>query len=66
MTEKVSEIAIQFRCPPHMMFAPGPGVRLTPNVLGLCIQPDEGIHLRFEVKVPDQGMAMRSENMEFH
>ena len=66
MTEKVSEIAIQFRCPPHMMFAPGPGVKLTPNVLGLCIQPDEGIHLRFEVKVPDQGMAMRSENMEFH
>ncbi|MCH7997711.1 MAG: glucose-6-phosphate dehydrogenase, partial [Chloroflexi bacterium] len=66
MTEKVSEIAIQFRCPPHMMFTPGPGVKLTPNVLGLCIQPDEGIHLRFEVKVPDQGMAMRSENMEFH
>ena len=35
-------------------------------MLSLCLQPDEGIHLTFEVKVPDQGMRMRSKNMEFH
>ncbi len=29
-------------------------------------QPDEGVHLKFGVKVPDQGMIMRLENMEFH
>ncbi|MEE9198952.1 MAG: glucose-6-phosphate dehydrogenase [Dehalococcoidia bacterium] len=66
MAEKVSEIVIQFKCPPHMMFSPGPGREPTPNILGLCIQPDEGVHLKFEVKVPDQGMSMRSEYMEFH
>ena len=66
MSEKVSEIVIQFKLPPHMMFTVEPDDRLTPNLLGLCIQPDEGAHLKFEVKVPDQATAMRSVNMEFH
>ena len=30
------------------------------------MQPDEGVHLKFEVKAPDQGMSTRSENLEFH
>jgi glucose-6-phosphate 1-dehydrogenase len=39
---------------------------LTPNVLSLCLQPDEGIHLRFEAKEPGAGMRTRSVDMEFH
>ncbi len=66
MAEKVTEIVIQFRRPPHLMFSPTPGEDLNPNVLSLCLQPDEGIHLKFGVKVPDQGMTTRSEDMEFH
>ena len=66
MGEKVSEVVVQFRCPPHMLFSPDPNTCLEPNVLSLCLQPDEGAHLRFEAKVPDQGMAMRSVDMEFH
>jgi glucose-6-phosphate 1-dehydrogenase len=31
----------------------------------LCIQPDEGIHLRFETKVPDSVQEARSVNMDF-
>src|SRR4029450_978496 len=38
----------------------------TPNVLSLCIQPDEGIHLRFDTKVPDTVAEMRSVDMMFH
>jgi hypothetical protein len=38
----------------------------SPNTLSLCIQPDEGIHLRFEAKVPDSEMEMRSVDMDFH
>ena len=38
----------------------------TPNILSLCIQPDEGIHLQFETKVPDSQMDLRSVDMEFH
>jgi glucose-6-phosphate 1-dehydrogenase len=37
----------------------------TPNILSLCIQPDEGIHLKFEAKVPDQ-LQTNSVDMEFH
>jgi glucose-6-phosphate 1-dehydrogenase len=37
-----------------------------PNVLSLCIQSDEGIHLRFETKVPDTVAEMRSVDMMFH
>ena len=66
MAEKVSEIVIQFRFPPHMMFALGPSQHLASNVLALCLQPDEGAHLRLEAKVPDQGMSMESVDMEFH
>ena len=66
MAEKVTEILIQFRRPPHMMFSAGPDEEPSPNILSLCLQPDEGVHLRFGVKVPDQGMLMEPESMEFH
>jgi glucose-6-phosphate 1-dehydrogenase len=32
----------------------------------MCIQPDEGIHLRFEAKLPDSEQEMRSVDMDFH
>ena len=66
MEQKVSEIVIHFRRPPHIMFDEGQGERITANALGICLQPDEGVHLKFEVKVPDQEMNTRSMDMEFH
>ncbi len=66
MADKLSEIVIQFQSPLHLMFSEGPGEALNPNVLSLCLQPDEGVHLKFGVKVPDQGMMMQSKDMEFH
>ena len=66
MKEKVTEINIQCRQPPHEMFAGGTGESLSSNVLSLRLQPDEGVHLRFEVKAPGQGMTTRSEDLEFH
>jgi glucose-6-phosphate 1-dehydrogenase len=39
---------------------------MTPNILSLCLQPDEGIHLRFEAKEPGAGMLTRSVDMDFH
>ena len=47
-------------------FSLGRGQELTPNILSMCLQPDEGAHLKFEAKVPDQGTTMRSVDMEFH
>ena len=39
---------------------------MTPNTLVLYLQPDEGIHWRFEAKVPDTVEELRSVDMEFH
>jgi glucose-6-phosphate 1-dehydrogenase len=66
LSEKVSEILIQFREPPHMMFPLPPGARIRNNYLAICVQPDEGMHLRFEAKVPDTIAELRSVDMEFH
>ncbi len=62
---KDTEMRIQFRSVPHMMFPMEPDEAIRPNALDLCLQPDEGIHLRFEVKVPDQPSSMRTVDMEF-
>jgi len=66
LAEKLTEILIEFKYPPHVMFDLPEDYELTSNLLALCIQPDEGIHLRFETKVPDTVEETRSMDMEFH
>jgi glucose-6-phosphate 1-dehydrogenase len=66
MPTKASEIIIEFQRPPHLMFHLPEQSEFTPNILSICIQPDEGIHLRFEAKQPDSSQEMRSVNMDFH
>ncbi len=65
LKEKISQITIEFKPPPHLLF-PHTTTELTPNVLMLYLQPDEGLHWRFEAKVPDTVADMRSVDMEFH
>ena len=55
LQRRFTEVIVQFHCPPHLMFPPEPGACLQCNQLALYIQPDEGIHLNFETKVPDTG-----------
>lgn len=66
MAQKATEILIQFKQPPHMMFSMSPDEALRANYLAICIQPHEGIHQRFEAKVPDTPAEMRSVHMNFH
>ena len=66
LESKTSEISIQFRDVPHLMFPSASRDRIAPNVLTLCLQPDEGVHLRFEAKEPGAGMRTRPVDMEFH
>ena len=66
LAEKTSQIVIVFNEPPHVLFNLPSDYRLTPNFLSLCIQPDEGIHLRFETKVPGALQETKSVDMEFH
>ncbi len=59
LAKRVSEIAVQFKAPPHLMFG---GVEehdeLQPNTLVMRVQPNEGISLNFEVKVPGAAVAL--------
>jgi glucose-6-phosphate 1-dehydrogenase len=66
MTKKTSEITIRFQAPPDFMFNLSEAQCFTPNTISICIQPDEGIHLKFETKVPDSAKESRSVDMEFH
>jgi glucose-6-phosphate 1-dehydrogenase len=63
LAEKQSQIIIQFKEPPLAMF---PMQALKPNILVLYLQPDEGVHLRYEAKAPDTVAETRSVDMEFH
>jgi glucose-6-phosphate 1-dehydrogenase len=63
LQEKMTEIALQFRPVPHLLFPES--ASLAPNRLAICIQPDEGIHLSFEAKEPGAGMRPTPANLEF-
>lgn len=60
-----SEVRIQFRPTPNVLFAAESGQRLGANALHLRLQPDEGITLRFNGKVPGTSMGVRPVRMHF-
>jgi glucose-6-phosphate 1-dehydrogenase len=49
---------------PHPLFGKAAG-NLNPNVLRLRIQPDEGVSLKFEAKIPGTVMEVQSVYMDF-
>jgi glucose-6-phosphate 1-dehydrogenase len=65
LAQKTSQVIVEFQRPPHLMFHLPDESKFIPNVLSLCIQPDEGIHLTFESKVPDTDQDMQPVDMEF-
>ena len=60
-----SEVRIQFRPTPHVLFAAECGQNLDANALALRLQPDEGIYLRFNGKVPGTSLEVRPVRMHF-
>jgi glucose-6-phosphate 1-dehydrogenase len=65
LAHKNSEIAIRFRSLPHRLFGDA-GDNFDNNVLVMKIQPEEGISLRFNAKVPGPKMHIRSVSMDFN
>lgn len=64
LPRKVTEIAIQFKKVPHNLFqTPDGGV--SPNILAVRVQPDEGIALRFTTKEPGNATVLRDVAMDF-
>jgi glucose-6-phosphate 1-dehydrogenase len=66
LSTQVSEITVEFKCPPHMMFGTMSDECFPPNILSLRIQPDEGIHLKFEAKVPGSYQETCPVDMDFN
>ena len=67
LENKNIEGVVEFQRPPHFVFGGATGAREPEsNILAICLQPDEGAHLRFQVKVPGRGMEMKSADMQFH
>jgi glucose-6-phosphate 1-dehydrogenase len=60
-----SEVRIQFRPTPHVLFAAQCGKNLDANSLTLRLQPNEGINLRFNGKAPGINMEIRPVRMQF-
>jgi glucose-6-phosphate 1-dehydrogenase len=65
LTKRVTEIAIQFRKTPFMLFRKTPIKDPWTNRLVIHIQPDEGISLRFGAKIPGSVMRLGLVNMDF-
>ena len=66
LQDKTTEIIIQFRNPPHMLFPLAENEEIPANTLAIFVQPDEGFHLEFQAKTPDAGLQMRKVELEFH
>ncbi len=66
LSRKSTEMVIQFHSPPHMLFPAPDDAAIPGNTLSICIQPNEGMRLEFQSKVPDAGLEMRAVDLEFH
>ena len=61
---RVTEVVIHFKFPPHKMFCNSE--KYNANQLIIRIQPDEGILLKFGLKVPGMGFKVKTVDMDFH
>ena len=66
MAKRRTEIVIQFKQAPLALFRDTPIERLTPNDLVMHIQPQEGVTLRFEAKVPGPHVRTAGVEMRFN
>ncbi len=62
LPKRVTDISIHFRPVPHPLFI---GIKTHSNVLAIRIQPDEGISLKFDSKLPGPTVKTAPVTMEF-
>ncbi len=63
---RVTEVVIHFKKPPMHLFGQNPFGMNAGNQMVIRIQPDEGILLKFGMKVPGAGFNVQTVNMDFH
>ena len=65
LAKRVTEVVVQFRRAPFALFRQTAVQELPPNQLIMHLQPDEGISLGFEAKVPGPGMNLGTVDLKF-
>ena len=65
LPKRTTEISIHFRRPPLHLFKRVSPTAIAPNLLIVNIQPDEGISVRFEAKLPASRMQLAPVMMNF-
>jgi glucose-6-phosphate 1-dehydrogenase len=65
MSKVATQIVVRFRRPPFILFRNTSVAKLAPNEIVINIQPDEGISLNFEAKVPGPVVRLGAVNMTF-
>lgn len=66
LPKRASEVAIQFREVPQVLFNAHPDVPLEPTVLALRVQPEEGLSMRIASKLPGPKVRIYPVKMEFN
>jgi glucose-6-phosphate 1-dehydrogenase len=66
LPKRASEVAIQFKDVPQVLFNAHPEVPLEPAVLSLRVQPEEGLSLRIASKLPGPKVRIYPVKMEFN
>jgi glucose-6-phosphate 1-dehydrogenase len=66
LPKRASEVAIQFKDVPQVLFNDYPEVPLEPTVLSLRVQPEEGLAMRIASKLPGPKVRIYPVKMEFN
>jgi glucose-6-phosphate 1-dehydrogenase len=66
LPKRASEVAIQFKDVPQVLFNANPDVPLEPTVLAVRVQPEEGLSMRIASKLPGPKVRIYPVKMEFN
>ncbi len=63
---KATQVVLTLRAPPVSLFPLPEDYALNPDRLILMLQPDEGVEIAFEIKVPGRSVRLQTQRMRFH
>ncbi len=65
MPERLTQVVVRFKRPPVYLFDGEGACRVHANVMYITLQPDEGFDLRFDVKIPGEGLELTPQSLSF-
>lgn len=65
LPERLTQVVVRFKQPPVFLFDGEGACRVHANVMYITLQPDEGFDLRFDVKIPGEGLELAPQSLSF-